>query len=331
MSTVPVDVVKIDTSQSIKSVSDLRKYIKQLKDQMVGLEEGSEEFLELANKIGEANHQMIAINETVKGFSSDFGDVLGNISTTAAGVVGGINAISSAVKIFGGESELAQEAMLKLQQSMAIVQGLSAIDAGIKSFKKLIPVIKLATAAMRSFAMSNPFTAIIAGATMLIGLIAGIASALDKSAEKAMKNAEEFAKAQEKQFKSLDKAKERQEYELKYAKALGKSTAEIYKMEKAQLENNMAVAKSIMLKAKAAWQDETDAEAKKKLLEEYNKAVNAYNAEVRAYNKCFKINELQMLKQKRIEEINNVQMQRLLQKKEKDKQKHTEKNWKIRR
>lgn len=141
MSTVPVDVVKIDTSQSIKSVSDLRKYIKQLKDQMVGLEEGSEEFLELANKIGEANHQMIAINETVKGFSSDFGDVLGNISTTAAGVVGGINAISSAVKIFGGESELAQEAMLKLQQSMAIVQGLSAIDAGIKSFKKLIPVL----------------------------------------------------------------------------------------------------------------------------------------------------------------------------------------------
>ena len=58
MSKSTVKVVEIDTNPAVKSIKDLRKELMEYKNQMANLEEGSDAFLEIANKAGEVKHQI---------------------------------------------------------------------------------------------------------------------------------------------------------------------------------------------------------------------------------------------------------------------------------
>lgn len=167
---VNVPVAKIDTDPAKKSLKDLRNEIKALKDQMVNLEEGSDAFLEAANKAGELKHQIDEINESVKGASSDFGDMVGNISNVAAGLTGAFQAVAGGLQAMGLESKAIDETIKRMQGLMAVTDGLSKIDNGIKSFNKLSKAIQGSTSAMKVFkAVSNPvfLTAIVAVITAI--------------------------------------------------------------------------------------------------------------------------------------------------------------------
>ena len=137
MSKSTVKVVEIDTNPAVKSLKDLRKELMEYKNQMANLEEGSDAFLEVANKAGEVKHQIDEINESIKGASSDFGDMVGNVTNVAAGITGAFQAVAGGLQAMGVESEAVDKAIAKMQGLMAVTQGLSAIDEGIKSFDKL--------------------------------------------------------------------------------------------------------------------------------------------------------------------------------------------------
>ena len=66
MSKSTVKVVEIDTNPAVKSLKDLRKELMEYKNQMANLEEGSDAFLEVANKAGEVKHQIDEINLLLK-------------------------------------------------------------------------------------------------------------------------------------------------------------------------------------------------------------------------------------------------------------------------
>lgn len=151
MATEKVNVVKIETNDATKSIKDLRKELLELKNQMINLEEGGEEFVKLANKAGELKHQLDEVNESIKGASSDFGDMIGNATSASAGLVGAFQAVEGALHLMGVESEAVTEAIAKMQSLMAITQGLASIDDGIKAFGKLKTAITMATAGMSSF------------------------------------------------------------------------------------------------------------------------------------------------------------------------------------
>lgn len=137
MSKSTVKVVEIDTNPAVKSLKDLRKELMEYKNQMVNLEEGSDAFLEVANKAGEVKHQIDEINQSIKGASADFGDMVGNVTKVAAGITGAFQAVAGGLQAMGVESEAVDKAIAKMQGLMAVTQGLSAIDDGIKSFDKL--------------------------------------------------------------------------------------------------------------------------------------------------------------------------------------------------
>ena len=137
MSKETIKVVEIDTNPAVKSLKDLRKELMEYKNQMANLEEGSDAFLEVANKAGEVKHQIDEINESIKGASSDFGDMVGNVTNVAAGITGAFQAVAGGLQAMGVESEAVDKAIAKMQGLMAVTQGLSAIDDGIKSFDKL--------------------------------------------------------------------------------------------------------------------------------------------------------------------------------------------------
>ena len=151
MSKETVKVVEIDTNPAVKSLKDLRKELLEYKNQMSNLEEGSDAFLEIANKAGEVKHQIDEINESIKGASADFGDMLGNVSSVAAGMTGAFQAVAGGLQAIGVESEAVDKAILKMQGLMAVTQGLGAIDNGIKSWDKLSKAINVSNKSLGGF------------------------------------------------------------------------------------------------------------------------------------------------------------------------------------
>lgn len=141
MSKETIKVVEINTDPAKKSIKDLRKELMELKNQMANLEEGGDEFLEIANKAGELKHQLDEINESVKGASADFGDMVGNITNVAAGLTGAFQAVAGGLQAMGLESKAIDETIKRMQGLMAVTQGLSSIDTAIKSWDKLEKVI----------------------------------------------------------------------------------------------------------------------------------------------------------------------------------------------
>lgn len=137
MSKSTVKVVEIDTNPAVKSIKDLRKELMEYKNQMANLEEGSDAFLEVAAKAGEVKHQLDEINQQIKGSSSDFGDLVGNVTTLAAGITGAFQAVAGGLQAIGFESEALDKTIAKMQGLMAVTQGLSAIEDGKDAFKRL--------------------------------------------------------------------------------------------------------------------------------------------------------------------------------------------------
>lgn len=179
-----VQIIQVNTDPAKKSLKDLRKELKDLKDEMVNLEEGSDAFLEVANKAGEVKHQIDEINESVKGASADFGDMIGNITNVTAGIVGAFEAVAGGLQAMGLESKAIDETIVRMQGLMAVVQGLSAIDDGIKSFDKLKKSIESSTTAMKAFKLvSKP--AVLAG---IAAVVVAIGAAWNKWGDAIRKN-----------------------------------------------------------------------------------------------------------------------------------------------
>ena len=186
MSKETIKIVEIDTNPAVKSIKDLRKELKEFKDQMANLEEGSDEFLEIANKAGEVKHQLDEINESIKGASSDFGDMVGNISNVTAGLVGAFSAISGGLQALGLKNEAIDESIKKMQGLMAVVQGLGQIDTAIKSLNKLQKSITATTGAaklLKAALQPKVFLAISAAIAGVVAIYSKLKSKQEEAAE----------------------------------------------------------------------------------------------------------------------------------------------------
>lgn len=122
--------------------SGVRGEITKLKLQLDGLTTGTKEYNQVAYKLSTLMKEQSDRMQYLKSSSADFGDVMQNITVTAGGLVGAFNVISGTMGLFAGESEEVQQAMLKVQQGMMIVQGLYAMDEGIKGFRRLTANLK---------------------------------------------------------------------------------------------------------------------------------------------------------------------------------------------
>ena len=144
MSTTKTKVIDISTGQAQKNVENLtksfvplRQQIKMLKDELAQLEEGSIEYNRAAKQLADLQQKQIEITETAKYSNRDFGAVMSSLTKVSMGLVGGINAIAASMSLLGGDSEKMQKALAPITLLMASIQGLSAIDDGIKSLQGL--------------------------------------------------------------------------------------------------------------------------------------------------------------------------------------------------
>lgn len=131
-----VDIIKVDAKQAETSIKQLRAQLKAYKDEMAGLEEGSSAFLTVAAKAGAVKHQMDEINESVRGASADFGDILSTATQAGSGITSAFAGATGVMQLLGFESEDTVKAIQKLQALMAVPQGLQGVDLAIKSISK---------------------------------------------------------------------------------------------------------------------------------------------------------------------------------------------------
>ena len=194
-------VLTIDTSKSASSMKELRDQIKSLKDQLVGLDKGTEEYSNTVVELGEKMHQLKEINEEVRRTNSDFGDTLGNVSNVMAGGVAAVQGLTAGLSLLGVEMGDDNKLTQTLVKSMALLQSLGSMEKAVKSFKALTTVLKSNIAAagglskaLKALAVSNPFTAILAGIVAVtaatVALVKAFQSAAD--AEKEMQMAAHY-------------------------------------------------------------------------------------------------------------------------------------------
>ena len=133
-------VININTGQAVKNVDNLtksfvplRQQIKQLRDQLGQLEQGTAEYNRVAKQMADLQQQQVEITEAAKYSNKDFGQVMSNLTNVSMGLVGGINAVSASMSLLGQSDEDVQKALQHITLLMATIQGFSAIDDAIKS------------------------------------------------------------------------------------------------------------------------------------------------------------------------------------------------------
>ena len=144
MSTTKTKVIDIDTSGAVRNVDQLTKsfvplrtQIKQLKDQLAQLEEGTIEYNRTVKQLSDLQQQQVEITEAAKYSNKDFGAVMYSLTKVSLGLAGGINAVGASMALLGGDSEKIQKALAPLTILMGTIQSFSAIDDGIKSLQGL--------------------------------------------------------------------------------------------------------------------------------------------------------------------------------------------------
>ena len=137
-------IIDIDTSGAKKSVEGLtssfvplNKQIKDLRNQLVQLEEGTEEYNRVARQLADTQQKQIEVSEAAKYSNRDFGQVMSNFTSISLGLVGGLNAVSASMALLGGKSEDMQKALAPISLVMAAIQGFSSLDKALKSLNGL--------------------------------------------------------------------------------------------------------------------------------------------------------------------------------------------------
>lgn len=125
-----------------RAYASQRQELAELKKAMDNLDPNSSAYAQAFERASEITHNLTERQENLKYASKDLGDQLSNVKGIATNMVAGFSAAQAAMGLFGAESEDVQKAMLKVQQSIQLVQGLEGLDGFIKRTEGLSLALK---------------------------------------------------------------------------------------------------------------------------------------------------------------------------------------------
>lgn len=198
-----------DTQKTSSSMGSLRKEIRQATQELAATTRQfgatSKEAIAAAQKVANLKDEMGDMKLVVDALNPD--EKFKALKTVTGNVVGGIQAMTGAMTLFGGESEMTKEAVAKLQALMAITSGLNAIGGMADAFKALGVQIASATAGMSTMKVvlaSIGIGALIAAVSLLAANWESVSEALSDASVKTERLAEESKKAQEELKKAIE-------------------------------------------------------------------------------------------------------------------------------
>lgn len=143
-----------------RNVGNYKGELKALKEQMMSLEEGTEEYAAACARAAEISQKMQDVNEFVAQSAQDLGDQLGNVVGVAGGMVGAFQTVQATLNLVGVESESVGKALQTMQNLMAITQGLTAIEGAIDKYKRLNEALKSVNIIQKIFGTQSKANAV---------------------------------------------------------------------------------------------------------------------------------------------------------------------------
>lgn len=141
-------VISVDTKSSNKSINSLKKDIDALTNSLNDLEIGTKEYNETLSLLGKRQSEFNKINEQIARSSRTTAQRFESVAKISTGLASGYGAATAAITLFGKESEDLNKVMVKLQSTIALVQGVGGIKDLIEElpalgnwFKKLVDYI----------------------------------------------------------------------------------------------------------------------------------------------------------------------------------------------
>lgn len=130
-------VISIDTKSSNKSINSLKKDIDALTNSLNDLEIGTKEYNETLSLLGKRQSEFNKINKQIARSSRTTAQRFKSVAKISTGLSSGYGAATAAITLFGKESEDLTKVMVKLQSSIALVQGIG----GIKDLLEELPTL----------------------------------------------------------------------------------------------------------------------------------------------------------------------------------------------
>jgi hypothetical protein len=257
MATQNVDILQVNTAPSVKSISDLKKEIKDLKGQLLSLEQGTKEYNDVLVEVADKTHQLKEVQEQVSKSSQDFGDRVANVRGTVMGLTGAFQAVLGSLSLMGVNLGDDVKMLKMLNSAMAITQGVAAIDSGVKAFKALTISIKASTMAMSGLKKAL-ITSGIGAAAVAVGILVTKLMELKEKNDEAKQSMEDMAAAMERVRAYTGNLNsvylsyiELLEYQGRLEQASGKDTVAVNNMKLASLKARLAQEKVVLDNARA--------------------------------------------------------------------------------
>jgi len=187
------------------TMKGLKQELKELKGILQTGADGTEEYNNALKRAAEITDDLGDMQERIKGTAMDFDGVMGNVGKVTSGVASAFEAAQGAAMLFGEESEDLQKAMLKVQASIALANGLQGLGGMGKAFNNLLTQIKIFAQGVNKALLSTGIGAFIALTGLIVAnwdkikeAISGVSSEQKKLGVEAQKNLKiEKAKTQE--------------------------------------------------------------------------------------------------------------------------------------
>lgn len=133
-----VRIIKVDTKNSGKSIKDLRNEIKTLRTELEKTEVGSEEFSAALKRLTQTQKEYNSVQEQVRDMSRTNQQDMVRFATFAQNLGKSYSALNAAVGLFADKNEDVQKAMLRVQRTIQLVQGMEGIAGLVRDIPKVL-------------------------------------------------------------------------------------------------------------------------------------------------------------------------------------------------
>lgn len=238
--------------QSAQKHTMLRTEIRNLKEQMAGMTEGTEEYAAAMQRLGEMQDRMGDINTQGRIFSDDNKNIKATMDAVS-GLTGAMTAGVGVASLFGVEQEKLAEIQTRLQAVMAITMGVQQVANTLNKDSYFTHVLltgakNMLTAANTKFAVSLGISNVAAKAlmaTLTLGLSAVITALIvlwDKYSDRTKKAQKAVNDEIDKTKLSLQQISDDVDFDTRIAEAAGKSKKELIELRKEAAKTALAMA-----------------------------------------------------------------------------------------
>jgi hypothetical protein len=221
------------TAQFQNATKELQETQKALVELALAGKQGSEEFLEMENRAGQLRDAIGSVNQRINTLASST-PKLDLVKSAAQGIAAGFAVAQGAAALFGDESEDLQQAILKTQGAMTLLNGVTQISITLDKNSKIAIqgkalaqkaytiAVRIATAATRSLSAAIAATGV---GALVIGLGLLVSKLMETSAATKQSNLdlEEAAKRQKQLADEIALTNKLRQSEIDLAAAAGAS------------------------------------------------------------------------------------------------------------